>query len=283
MTKLRLVPVSLAVTVLGGACASQPPPPPAAPAVVAAAAPAPGPASAPPAAAAPTAKPARSPQAILADAIQATGGAAAWNGHHSMHTRMELTFQGMGIGGSGERLSTKSDKTLTVTELPGIGAVREGSDGKRLWAQDPVNGLRLLEGAEAEEARIESVWNLEERVAEFYPKVESTTEIGPGGAALECVVLTPRLAHPTTNCYDPTTHLQVSQKGIRSTPQGDTPFFSTLKDWREAGGVKMAFGVDTQAGPITFTARITDVKFDEPMDDKMFEPPLPGAPAPAKK
>jgi len=65
-----------------------------------------------------------------------------------------------------------------------------------------------------------------------------------------------------TNCYDAKTHLQVSQKGTRATPQGDTPFSSTLKDWRDVGGIKMPFSVDTQAGPITFTARLSDVKFD---------------------
>ncbi len=35
----------------------------------------------------------------------------------------------------------------------------------------------------------------------------------------------------------------------------------------------MPFSVDTQAGPITFTARLSDVKFDQALSDKMFEPP----------
>jgi hypothetical protein len=77
----------------------------------------------------------------------------------------------------------------------------------------------------------------------------------------------------------------VSQKGSRPTPQGETPFTSTLKDWREVGGMKMPFAVETQAGPITFTARVTDVKYDVPVSDKMFEPPSAGgdAAAPADK
>ena len=94
-------------------------------------------------------------------------------------------------------------------------------------------------------------------------------------------MLTPHEGPPVTNCYDAKTHLQVSQKGTRSTPQGDTPFTSTLKDWREVGGIKMPFSVDTQAGPITFTARLTDVKFDQPHGDKMFEPPSAGRAAAA--
>jgi len=272
------------------ACASSPPPAPssagAAPPAAAPAAPAPAapvPAPPPPPAAPAAAVPVRTVEAILADAVKATGGEAAWNAHKSVHMKHEMTFQGMGITGAGERFATKTDKALVVTDLPGIGTIREGSNGKVAWAQDPVNGLRILEAAEAEQARIEAVWNPEPRIHELYQKVESTREAGPGGAMLECLVLTPKLSSPVTNCYDPATHLQVLQKGTRATPQGDTPFISTLKDWRDVGGVKMAFGVDTQAGPITFTGRITDVKFDEALDDRMFEPPSAsgGAGAPA--
>jgi hypothetical protein len=225
--------------------------------------------------------PLRKPEEILADAAKAIGGDAAWKAHKTVRMKLEMTFQGIGITGAGERFATKADKSLTLTELPGIGTIREGSNGKVSWAQDPVNGLRILEGAEAEQAHIESVWDAEQRMAELYAKMESATEPGPGGVPLECVVLTPKLGKPTTNCYDPNTHLQVLQRGIRPTPQGDTPFTSYLKDWREVGGIKMAYAVDTQAGPITFTGKITGVTFDVPVDDKMFDPPVPGGAAPA--
>jgi hypothetical protein len=225
----------------------------------------------------------RSVDAIVADAVNATGGKAAWDAHKSVRMKLKMTFQGMGIAGTGERFASTGDKSLVVTDLPAIGTVREGSNGKVFWSQDPVNGLRILEGAEADQARIESAWNAEERLQELYAKIEPATEAGPNGAPLECLVLTPKQAPPTTNCYDPVTHLQVLQKGTRSTAQGDVPFTSYLKDWREVGGVKMAYAVDTQAGPVMFTAEISDVKFDVPVDDKMFEPPVPKPAAPPAK
>ncbi|HEX4406785.1 MAG TPA: hypothetical protein VH560_18225 [Polyangia bacterium] len=233
----------------------------------------------------PAAATARSPAAILADVVKAMGTDAAWKAHKNVHMKLEMSFAGMGISGAGEHFATKDDKSLVVTELPGVGTIREGSNGKVCWAQDPINGLRELAGAEAEQARIESVWNPELRFAELYKTMDSKTETGAGGAALECLVLTPHEGSPVTNCYDATTHLQVSQKGSRPTPQGETPFSSTLKDWREVGGMKMPFSVETQAGPITFTARVTDVKYDVPVSDKMFEPPSAGgdAAAPADK
>jgi hypothetical protein len=285
---MKTFALSLTALLASAGCASKQTPPPAAVHVLAdpvAAATAP-PGTLPPATAVPAVQPApplapRTAEVILADVVKAVGGDAAWNAHSTMRMKLEMSFQGMGIGGSGERFATKSDKALVVTELPGIGTIREGTNGQVFWSQDPVNGLRLLSGAEAEQARVESVWNLEQRTKELYKTIEVKSEDGPGGARLECLVLTPKEGAVVTNCYDPKTHLQVLQKGSRSTPQGDTPFISVLKDWREVGGIKMAYAVDTQAGPITFTARITDVKFDEPMDDKMFEAPAAAA-APAK-
>lgn len=220
--------------------------------------------------AAPLLKGPRTVEVILADVARALGSDAAWKAHKNVRMKLEMSFQGMGISGAGERFATNKDKALVVTDLPGMGTIKEGSNGKVFWSQDPINGTRALSGAEADQAWLESVWNAELRSNELYKAIELAPSSPPGQ---ECLVMTPHEAPVVTNCYDAKTHLQVTQKGTRPTPQGDTPFSSTLKDWREVGGLKMAFAVDTQAGPITFTARMSDVKFDVPMDEKMFEPP----------
>ncbi len=40
----------------------------------------------------------------------------------------------------------------------------------------------------------------------------------------------------------------------------------------------MPYALETQAGPVIILTTVNEVKFDEPMDDKMFEPPAAGAP-----
>jgi hypothetical protein len=235
----------------------------------------------PPAPPAPAPLAQRAADDILADNVAAIGPSEAWNAHQTMRLEMTMTFQGVGITGKAQRLATAADKTVVVTDIPGVGIIREGSNGKVFWSQDPINGLRMLEGAEAEQSRIESVWNPELRVNELFAKVEAKNQAGPDGKMLECVVVTPKIAPPSTRCYDPVTHLQVSEVGVRPTPQGDTPFSSTVSDWRTVGGLKMPFALETQAGPITFTAKVQSVVYDEPMDDKQFEPPQPTAAAPA--
>src|SRR4051812_8319422 len=252
-------------------CASNPPP-------VAATAPAsapPAPATAAGAPASPPPAKLRPPEEILADAVKATGGAAAWNAHKTAHYKVETTLQGMGMGGTGERYQTRTDKSLMTMTMAGLGVVREGTNGKVAWTEDPVLGIRYLDGVEAEQTRIASSWNADLHAGELFAKLEAANESGPDGAPLECIVATPKLGSPLRSCYDAKTHLQVSQSGVRAGPQGDMPFRAIIRDWREIAGVKIPFESNTQLGPITTVDRVTSVTFDEPIDDKMFDPPKP--------
>jgi hypothetical protein len=252
-------------------CASNPPP-------TATTAPASAPPAPATAAAAPASTPAaklRAPEEILADAVKATGGAAAWNAHKTAHYKVETTLQGMGMGGTGEHYQTRTDKSLMTMTMAGLGVVREGTNGKVAWTEDPVLGIRYLDGVEAEQTRIASSWNADLHAGELFAKLEAATEPGPDGAPLECVVATPKLGSPLRSCYDAKTHLQVSQSGVRAGPQGDMPFRMIIREWRDVAGVKIPFESNTQLGPITTVDRVTSVTFDEPIDDKMFDPPRP--------
>jgi len=217
----------------------------------------------------------RTPDAVLADSIAATGGLQTWNAHKTVHVKRTVALQAMAMDGPEEQFQTRANKSLTLTTVTGVGPVREGSNGKVFWAQDPVNGTRLLDGAEAEQARVEASWNADIEAHQLFPKIEAAAD-SPAG--LECLVMTPRVGPALRNCYDRQTHLQVSQEGTRVTPQGDIPFRSTVSDWRTVGGLKIPYLTEGHMGPVTVVATVNDVTFDEPMDDKMFEPPA--APSP---
>ena len=82
----------------------------------------PPPSPSPPASSSPAgARQSRTPEAILADAVTATGGAAAWNAHKTAHYKMETTLQGMGMGGRASASRRARDKSLTIMEMTGLG------------------------------------------------------------------------------------------------------------------------------------------------------------------
>lgn len=216
----------------------------------------------------------RSADAILADSVKATGGDGPWKSHHSMETTTVIDYAKMAITGTRIQTVTSRNKSLAITNIPNVGEVKEGTNGRVVWSEDPVNGLRLLTGAEAAQFKLESTWNLERNIKKLFTKITVKADTD-GGRALECLELTPPIGQLLTTCYDAETHLQVSQKGTAATPQGDVPFSLRIRSWKESGGIKLPELAEMTTGPIEFSARLTSVTFDKPVDDKRFE--VPGA------
>jgi hypothetical protein len=239
---------------------------------------APGPAATDPAQKGARLRPA---EAILRDYARAIGGEEAWKRHRSLYMKRQVQAKGMAIDGTEERYATSAGQLLSVSVLPGMGTFRQGSDGKVRWSEDPINGLRILEGVEDEEARLDATWNAEVQLASSYEKVRSVKPPvpPPAGQRYECVELVAKVAPPAVTCFDARTHLRVLQKGTHAGPQGPTPYLTLFRDWRELGGMKIPYGEETTAGPLTMEARVLEVKLDSPLDPKMFAVPRPPAAA----
>jgi hypothetical protein len=228
----------------------------------------------------------RNPDEILADYVKAIGGADALNKIKSLHLKRKLEVKGMQFTGTEERSATAAGQLLVVMEITGVTKARQGTDGKVQWSDDQIFGLRILGGAEEEEARIDSTWNSDLHLKELYQKLRSVPPPEPtGGRTWECVEMTPKLGKPATSCYDAETHLRTLQTGIRATPQGETPVRATFSDWRTVKGVKVPWIEELTMGPVTMIARVTELKFDEKFPPKLFALPKaardskPGKPA----
>ena len=217
----------------------------------------------------------RPAQAILADYANAIGGRAAWKRLRSVHNKRALTVAGQGASGSEEHWATADGKNLSVSTLRDVGTFRQGADGHATWSQDPVFGLRILDGAEQEEARINGAWNAEADLASLYlsvssvpPPQEARTETG---ADLECVELRKKRGKPSVLCFDAKTHLRVLQTGAQPSPGGDIPYKLVFGDWRAVKGIKTWYLEKMTAGPTTVEGRITSLVFDEKIPASRFK------------
>jgi zinc protease len=227
----------------------------------------------------PPAPPPRAAEAILADYARAIGGERAWRRHRNLYSKRTMVAKGMEISGTEERYATSAGKVLAVSDMTGLGRFRQGSDGRVRWSDDPINGLRILSGAEEEEARIDATWNGEVQLARSYEKVRSVPPPvpPPAGHRYECVELVPRTAAAAITCFDAETHLRVLQQGTHAGPQGAVPYLTRFSDWREVQGIKMPFSEETTAGALTLEGRVVEVKLDGRVDPRMFA--VPRAPA----
>ena len=141
----------------------------------------------------------------------------------------------MAITGTRIQTITSRNKSLAITNIPNVGEVREGTNGRVIWSEDPVNGLRLLSGAEAAQFKLESTWNLERNLKKLFTKIAVKAD-SEDGRPVECLELTPSVGQPLTTCYDAETHLQVLQKGVAATPRATCPSPRASRAGRSSAG-----------------------------------------------
>jgi hypothetical protein len=223
--------------------------------------------------------PLRPAQAILDDYANAVGGLQAWKRLRSVHLKRALTVTGQGASGNEEHWATADGKTRSESTLRDVGTFRQGSDGRVFWSQDPVFGLRKLEGAEQEDSRINAAWNAEPDLASLYLAIRSVPvpnqTAAEAGTDLECVELQKKLGKPSVLCFDAKTHLRVVQTGVQPSPGGDIPYRLVFGDWRSVKGIKTWYLEKMTAGPTTVEGRITSLVFDEKIPASRFNMPKP--------
>lgn len=224
-------------------------------------------------AAAPAAAKGRPVDRILADYESAIGGTKAWDGVKSIRLLVRVEIKGMGITGEGERIQTADDRFYEGLTIPGIGLLERGSDGKRHWAKDPINGLRLLEGVEKEQSHIDTAWLADLRWKSLYREVRAVATAQPG---LDCLEFVTASGAPTTRCFDAKTSLVVTQSGTQASPQGETPYKASFADYRDVGGGGlMPHRHDLTAGPVTMSMTVTKVERNVPVKNARFQLPKP--------
>jgi len=220
----------------------------------------------------PAPAPLREAKSILADYAKAIGDEQAWKKHKSIRLKREVSVKSMHFVSHEETRVERGGKVFTTSEMPGMGTFKRGSDGRKAWAEDPIGGLRVLTGAEAEDVRIAATWNSEWRLDKVYAKVSTVPPPSdvPPGQTWECVELSKAKGKPSTLCFDGTTHLRVWERGVQASQGGDVPYVTRFSDWRVVDGVRVWYQEDVAVGPVNMEGHMVEIVFDEPTPTNLF-------------
>jgi hypothetical protein len=217
----------------------------------------------------------RDAKLVLADYVKAIGDERAWRNHKSIRVNREVQVRSMNFKSEEETRLARGGKLLSTSSMPGLGAFRRGHNGRIAWSDDPISGLRVLKGEEADEVRIAATWNLEWRLDQVYAPVRAVAppEDAPKGKLLECVELAKPHGQPSVACFDSSTHLRVWEKGVQASPGGPVPYVTQFSDWRTVDGVRVWHRETVSVGPLTMEGRIVNIVFDEPISPGLFALP----------
>jgi hypothetical protein len=210
---------------------------------------------------------------ILDKYVQAIGGRQAVEKITSRVTKGTFEVTTMGLKGDIEIYAKAPNKTLTIQNLSGVGVIRDGYDGKIGWSENPMMGLREKDGAElAAIARISDI-HASIKTRQIYSKLELKGKEKVGNRETYVIVATPAEGSPVKMYFDTQTGLMARIDTELETPQGKFQIDTTLDDYREVDGVKMAFTMRQESPMGSAVIKLTEVKHNVAIDDAMFNKP----------
>lgn len=212
--------------------------------------------------------------ALLARHVEAIGGATALQGIKSIRQSGSMEMPAMGISAQVEVFQAKPNRMLTRTTIPGVGEVLTGTDGSAAWSVDPMQGPRLLAGAESEQLRASS--NLDAAMLmrpEDFTKMELAGSKDFGEEPTYGVELTSKLTGKTgTYYFSKQSGLLVAIEAVQESPAGNLPVTTVLSGYKVFSGCKFPTRTETSIGTTQMVTTISEISINSVPDSTFAIP-----------
>ncbi|HVY69683.1 MAG TPA: hypothetical protein VHH73_07115 [Verrucomicrobiae bacterium] len=210
---------------------------------------------------------------ILAKYVTAIGGKDAVLKINSRLVKGSFEMPAMGLKGTADIYAKAPDKSLMVMTVPGFGVLQQGYNGTVGWAQDPLQGVRNLEGLELAMLKRTVDFHRDIRLKDAYPKMIVTGKAKVGEADTYMIEATPPEGSPEKLYFDAQTGLLLRSDFDFEGPQGKLTIETYFENYQSADGVKLprimrqvnpAFSIVTKIDEVKSNVSIADSKFDKP-------------------
>jgi len=210
--------------------------------------------------------------ALLSKAVEAAGGAEAFAKVKSFYYEGQLVIASQKLEAR-SKVWWKEGNFYTEQDMVGVGEVRAGKKGESIWSSDPINGQRVLTGLEAEQVAWASSLMIAADWKRYFDKAETVKEDTIDGKKVYIVKLTSKSGGEMELQFDVESGLQTGFSFVQETAMGKMPISLSLQDYREVGGVKLAYKQITEMPIASATLEIMDLKLNPEISDARFEMP----------
>ncbi len=209
---------------------------------------------------------------VLDKAITALGGRAAMEKITSRTGKGTIEIPDAGMSGSIQVYEKAPNMNAVMIDLGGM-QIRQAFDGTVAWEENPQEGMKVKTGVELAEAKREATFNPELKMKQLYTKLTVRGREKVGASDAWVVDAVPAEGSPVVFYFDVESGLPVRMDVTRDSPQGQIPVQSYLEDYRAVDGVKVAHVMRQVTSMFTMTMRLSEVKHNVTLDDKMFKKP----------
>lgn len=208
---------------------------------------------------------------ILERYTEALGGAEALDAVQYRHVEGTQSMPAMGMTMQMEIWSAPPNRTLAVMTIPGMGEVRQGFDGDVAWMINPMQGARVVEGAEREAMINTGGLDAQTRLDEIYSTMETIGRSEMLGRECWEVKMISDEAEADA-CFDVDTGLLLGMEMTIESEMGPVGSVIEFHDYSAFGGVLMPTRMITRVMGQESVMTIEEVS-TEPFDESVFELP----------
>jgi hypothetical protein len=211
-------------------------------------------------------------ESLLQRSLDRSGGAAAFAKIKNAVMTGTVDMVGHNLSGP-MSIYQSGDKSYTVIELPGIGKVEEGFDGKVAWEMSALQGARIKDGEEQAAVKRASKITLLGSWRDYYTAARTVGSEDVEGKPAWKVELTPTEGKPELFYFDRGSALLVRIAMTVPTALGEISVDMGLSDYRLVDGIQTPFAMTQKAmsqvlamrfDKIVYNAEIAPDRFDLP-------------------
>jgi hypothetical protein len=187
--------------------------------------------------------------------IEAIGGRDAVLNATSSRTVGRVEIPAAGMAGDIEVLIAGPRDMVQKSTIAGFGESMSGMTGGRAWSVDPMQGARLVEGAEAEQMMNSADPTVALRDPKHFTSRDVIGERDVDGARCIEVRFVWQSGREMVDCFSTESGLIIASRSTIDSPMGSVEVNTRAKEYREFGGIRMPTVLLQDMGP--FQQRIT--------------------------
>jgi hypothetical protein len=210
--------------------------------------------------------------ALIARYQEAIGGKDVLARYNSMRATGELSMPAQGLVASMEVFSARPNLTAMRVNIAGLGEIRSGHTGEHAWSLNPMEGPRLLQGAEKTQAVEEAAFESSLRGPAHVKSAETVERTTMGGRACVKVRLVWQSGRTTHDCYSEETGLLVATVATQETNMGTLEAVSVYNEYKEFGGLLQPTRITIQTMGMEQVITFREITFDN-VPEGTFEAP----------
>ena len=176
--------------------------------------------------------------------------------------------------GTFETWGKNPNKSLTIIEFPGFGALKKGFDGETNWVQTPVGTFTAQGATEMSEMERDAEVYRAGKIKNIYQELKLENNARLSGRDMYVVEGKPAKGPAEKLFFDKENGLLVRWDMVRRNPKRGNVFVKVhLDDYRDVDGVKVPFKVRFNFESFDFLMQIEELQHNVAVDDAMFKKP----------